>query len=33
MTLLDFGAIVCTARKPHCEECPLQEKCCYFASA
>ncbi|NJM76702.1 MAG: A/G-specific adenine glycosylase [Acaryochloridaceae cyanobacterium RU_4_10] len=31
LTLLDFGALVCIARKPHCNECPLQKKCCYFA--
>ncbi|MFM7602889.1 MAG: A/G-specific adenine glycosylase [Pseudanabaena sp.] len=30
LTLLDFGAMVCKARKPHCEKCPLQENCCYF---
>jgi A/G-specific adenine glycosylase len=30
LTLLDFGALVCTARKPHCSECPLQQKCCYW---
>jgi A/G-specific adenine glycosylase len=30
LTLLDFGAMVCTARKPHCLGCPLQENCCYF---
>ena len=33
LTLLDFGALVCTARKPRCEVCPLSEECCYFASA
>jgi len=31
LTLLDFGAAICTARKPKCDECPLREKCCYFA--
>jgi A/G-specific adenine glycosylase len=30
LTLLDFGAGICTARKPCCGECPLQEKCCYL---
>jgi A/G-specific adenine glycosylase len=30
LTLLDFGAAICTARKPRCGECPLQEKCCYL---
>ncbi len=27
LTLLDFGAIICTARKPKCSECPLKKKC------
>ncbi|PZO35266.1 MAG: hypothetical protein DCF19_24285 [Pseudanabaena frigida] len=31
LTLLDFGAMVCKDRKPHCEKCPLQEYCCYFS--
>ena len=30
LTLLDFGAVICTARKPRCAECPLQEKCSYL---
>lgn len=30
LTLLDFGATVCTAKNPNCVECPLQEKCNYF---
>lgn len=30
LTLLDFGAIVCTARKPKCVECPLRAKCHWF---
>jgi A/G-specific adenine glycosylase len=30
LTLLDFGALVCMARKPHCSQCPLQQKCCYW---
>ncbi len=29
LTLFDFGAAVCTARNPHCLECPLQHKCEY----
>ncbi len=29
LTLLDFGAAVCTARKPHCAECPLRRQCNY----
>jgi A/G-specific adenine glycosylase len=32
LTLLDFGAMVCTARKPHCLQCPLRESCYYFAA-
>jgi A/G-specific adenine glycosylase len=30
LTLLDFGAMVCTASKPHCAECPLQKRCSYL---
>jgi A/G-specific adenine glycosylase len=33
LTLLDFGALVCIARKPHCSECPLQEKCFHLAQS
>ncbi|MEC4811702.1 MAG: hypothetical protein SAK29_00200 [Scytonema sp. PMC 1069.18] len=29
LTLLDFGAIVCTAKKPDCVDCPLREQCNY----
>ncbi|NJK27673.1 MAG: A/G-specific adenine glycosylase [Coleofasciculaceae cyanobacterium SM2_3_26] len=29
LTLLDFGALVCTARQPSCGACPLQKRCCY----
>lgn len=29
LTLLDFGAMVCTAKNPHCTDCPLQERCNY----
>lgn len=29
LTLLDFGAIVCTAKNPRCTDCPLQERCNY----
>ncbi|WP_347276935.1 hypothetical protein [Coleofasciculus sp. FACHB-64] len=29
LTLLDFGAAVCTAKNPRCAECPLQEQCNY----
>jgi A/G-specific adenine glycosylase len=31
--LLDFGALVCKARKPLCWECPLARKCQYMRSA
>jgi A/G-specific adenine glycosylase len=27
LTLLDFGAIACTARNPRCPSCPLSERC------
>ena len=27
--LLDFGAIVCIARKPRCRQCPLNQNCPY----
>ena len=27
LTLLDFGAIVCTARNPKCSICPLSTRC------
>jgi len=30
LTLIDFGAVVCTHRKPSCSDCPLQEQCQYF---
>ena len=25
--LMDFGAMLCTARKPHCPECPMKRQC------
>ncbi|OGC90135.1 MAG: hypothetical protein A2W25_11130 [candidate division Zixibacteria bacterium RBG_16_53_22] len=28
--LLDFGALICTARNPRCDICPLNAKCSYF---
>jgi A/G-specific adenine glycosylase len=31
LTLLDFGAMVCTARNPLCSQCPLQKKCNFVA--
>ena len=30
LTLLDFGAIICTARNPKCSECPLSQRCHWF---
>ncbi len=27
LTLLDFGALICTARNPKCSECPLASRC------
>lgn len=30
--LLDFGALVCTARKPKCSSCEILKDCDYFAS-
>lgn len=30
LTLLDFGAIICTARNPNCSSCPLAEGCSWF---
>ncbi len=32
LTLFDFGAAVCTAKNPHCLECPLSQKCNYFSN-
>ena len=29
LTLLDFGAKVCTAKNPKCCECPLVSRCCF----
>ena len=31
LTLLDFGAKVCTARNPNCDVCPLYKKCCWVS--
>ncbi len=28
--MMDFGAMVCTAKKPKCEECPLQKMCVWY---
>ncbi|OKH22184.1 hypothetical protein NIES593_13370 [Hydrococcus rivularis NIES-593] len=33
LTLLDFGATVCTAKNPLCDKCPLQKQCNYANSA
>ncbi|MGK7912886.1 MAG: A/G-specific adenine glycosylase [Synechococcus sp.] len=30
LTLLDFGALVCVARKPNCDRCPLSQQCHSF---
>jgi len=30
LALLDFGALVCTARDPNCPVCPMQEICDYY---
>ena len=32
LTLLDFGALICTARSPKCSKCPLALKCYWFSS-
>jgi len=32
LTLIDFGAAVCTARSPRCARCPLQRRCAYAAA-
>jgi len=32
LTLLDFGAKVCTARNPKCDICPLASQCYWFGS-
>ncbi len=30
LTLLDFGALVCTAKNPNCDRCPLAKRCHYL---
>jgi len=30
LTLIDFGALVCTPQKPRCDCCPLR-RCCHYA--
>ena len=32
LTLLDFGALTCTARNPKCSECPLSARCYWNSS-
>jgi A/G-specific adenine glycosylase len=29
--LMDFGATICTARKPKCDTCPMTRSCKSFA--
>jgi len=33
LTLLDFGALICTARKPKCSNCSISKRCGYFNDA
>ncbi|MEA5471380.1 hypothetical protein [Spirulina sp. 06S082] len=33
LTLIDFGAAVCTAKNQNCSDCPLQRQCHYFESS
>ena len=30
--LLDFGALVCTSKRPYCEQCPLNSICQFYLS-
>lgn len=30
--MMELGATVCTARSPHCERCPLAERCAWLAA-
>lgn len=30
--VMELGALVCTARSPHCEECPVLEQCAWVAA-
>lgn len=29
LTLIDFGAAICTAHNPKCSTCPVKKRCCY----
>jgi len=31
--ILDFAALVCTAKKPNCLNCPISKKCDYFVTS
>jgi len=31
LAILDFAALVCTARNPDCERCPLRRNCYYYS--
>lgn len=33
LTLIDFGALICQARQPACDRCPLQARCCLAVSS
>lgn len=33
LTLIDFGALVCTARSPRCTDCPLRSRCCFACAS
>ncbi|MEG4506106.1 A/G-specific adenine glycosylase [Microcoleus sp. F6_B4] len=30
LTLIDFGAAICTAKNPRCADCPLRDRCNYY---
>ena len=32
IALMELGALVCTARVPHCEECPIEPGCAWVAA-
>lgn len=33
LTLIDFGALVCTAQNPRCQGCPLRRQCSYYGTS